>query len=101
MKKVKEDDSLIEEVGNGYGYVVHTSYPDRLNGQLFEAIEMLGLSEAQERSFKNHVRNIVWDSLSMTPMVEDSFRNKIAAIWWRKKELDPTGYNVVIKEDIN
>ena len=62
IEKVVEE--KLKEVSYGEGFVSPVSITNRLNGKLFELVELLGLEEKRENAFKDSIRNTVWREFS-------------------------------------
>ena len=71
----------------GHAYVVDYHFPDSLNGNLFELIEILGLSDVQEKALKNKVRDLVWRLIQDDAVVISTERHtEIRKKFWELKK---------------
>jgi len=77
-------------VGYGQGYVISSSVPDFIVGRLLTIMEALGLSEKQEKSLKDLIKNEVYSNLGEI-WISGSLHNLIRDLdSWYRKERAPT-----------
>lgn len=56
------------------GVMIHGFYVERFNnflGRILTQIEVLGLPEGQEKSFKDVIKNEIWDLWEHAPFIEE------------------------------
>ena len=71
----------------GMAYVLDSRFPNTLNGNLFELIEILGLNTVQETALKNKVRSLVWRFIQDDAVVISSERHtEIKTKFWDCKK---------------
>ncbi len=70
----------------GFGYVSSAQLPDRLNGQLFEVIEAIGLPSKQEESVKSLVQKTVWKTFEDCVFITSERHDEIRKMYYQKKK---------------
>lgn len=90
-KTIKSSDE--RSIGYGSAYVISSSKPDRLVGRVLTIIEALGLSEKQENSLKDLLRQEIYNVLELETWIPGSLNTIIRELYeWREK--NPSGCGV-------
>ena len=74
------------QLGMGPGYVVTESKVNHLIGRLLTLAEALGLSEKQEKSYKDLVSQEVWKELEGASHIDGSLLTSVHNLMWDIQE---------------
>lgn len=77
--------SLIKPIC-GYGYVISEWVPNDIIGRILTLIEVIGLREEQEKSLKDLIRQVMWESIDRAIFIKPERHQLIRDEYLKKKK---------------
>ena len=70
----------------GFGYAVSSDTPNRIIGNVLTLVEVLGLTEKQERPFKDLITQRVWDAFNDGISLSDETHTELRERYYKEQD---------------
>lgn len=70
----------------GHGYAVSSDTPNRIIGNVLTLVEVLGLTEKQERPFKDLITQRVWDAFNDGIPLSDETHTELRELYYKEQD---------------